>query len=155
MIKEYIWNKKKINMNQLLFDIEATTDEKIMRTFIKNEQINRKKRGLLLADIKYSEAEGIPNLVSIGFSLCNKKDKYDDALAHKIARNRLRKNYQKDFISIPQSIQKQLKRFIKRCEKYYKIDGINIIFPLWINGFMFRYDNWNEDPDYFPPDQPE
>ena len=60
-----------------------------------------------------------PDGYNIGYSLCNKKDRFNKRMALKIAIGRA--NFSSDCVdSLPYVIAKKIPTFIERCKKYYK-----------------------------------
>ena len=57
---------------------------------------------------------------SIGWSLCNKKDKFDKEVALDMAWNRAWKRSSLDQRALPEKVNDQIQPFIKRCRKYFK-----------------------------------
>ncbi len=55
----------------------------------------------------------------IGFSLCNKADRFSKEMALKIAIGRAQ--IKDDVRPVPRPIAKVITAFVKRCDKYYKI----------------------------------
>ena len=64
-----------------------------------------------------------PNVVHIGWSLCNKKDKYDKLRGFNIAFGRA---YKGSTDSVPYSLKVGFYFFKKRCHRYFKDKKINI-----------------------------
>jgi hypothetical protein len=54
----------------------------------------------------------------VGYSLCNKKDRFSKKMALKIALGRT--NYSNEVSKDPYAIVKMLPDFVERCKKYYK-----------------------------------
>lgn len=69
----------------------------------------------------------------IGYSLCNKKDRFNKRMALKISLGRAEMSDDSDFVfatcsgfmgestRIPHSVRKMLPKFHDRCKKYYKV----------------------------------
>ena len=110
------------------------------------------KKGVMIAFVD-PENE---SKVSIGYSLCHKRDRFDyrqgfrleglgvlyalqKADKHRetgnfiISFHPVHKQYSKSTLKIPQSISDDLKRFINRCKKYYKDKE----FPEWAIAFSY------------------
>lgn len=61
---------------------------------------------------------------NLGFSLCNKKDRFSKQMALKIALGRANLTNQADPIghpAVPYEVRKVLPAFNDRCKKYYKV----------------------------------
>lgn len=86
----------------------------------------REKTGILLCEIMDSNF----NKVVLGFSLCNYRDEFDKNMGFNIAKERAYKWQNKNIPpKIPNSIKKQLLKFIERSKRYYKDKK----FPEWVN----------------------
>lgn len=63
------------------------------------------------------------NGFNIGYSLCNKKDKFDKSLALKIAIGRAQSDFESEKVRmVPQKIKNIVPSFLARCRKYYKLN---------------------------------
>ena len=54
----------------------------------------------------------------VGYSLCNREDRFDKHLSLKIASERAKMMSVKD---VPLSIKEDFKKFIDKCKRYYKV----------------------------------
>lgn len=107
----------------------------MLRQHIRMSRINRHRRGLLIGD----NTNGI---ISIGFSLCHKGDKYQDHIAEELAMKRAFDWREKELSSakytensgpyIPQSVKSDFYRFVARCRNYFK----GCQFAPWILQFL-------------------
>jgi hypothetical protein len=73
--------------------------------------------------------------VGIGFSLCHKNDRYDfikgirqPGFGEKMAEGRAIKSAQTGRTEIPPSLMKKARKFVNRCERYYKGEQIAALF---------------------------
>ena len=90
---------------------------------------SRRKRGLLVA-YKFKNLD----TVFIGWSLCNKKDKFDPDRAVEIANGRALKSGSEISAKLipsenrfPSFVNKALPNFINRCERYFRVPKDDII----------------------------
>ena len=83
---------------------------KEMIKYIRKSKTNRNKKGVLIAFLYMDE-------MRIGWSLCNKRDKFNKELGLHIARNRAKRTVH---INIPPSIKKEMNLFVKRATSYFK-----------------------------------
>ena len=90
---------------------------KEIRQYIRNK--DRSPKGVFIA----VRDSNMKDVVSIGWSLCHKNDKYDKARAEQIAYNRALKY---STVAIPQSICMELDNFVSRCERYFKTTNISV-----------------------------
>ena len=58
---------------------------------------------------------------NIGFAQCRKTDKFSKKMGLKIALGRAKYETIEGWINAPHNLRKMLPKFIKRCEKYYKV----------------------------------
>ena len=82
--------------------------------------ISKKQIGYIIAGI-------VDNTIVVGYSLCNRKDRYDyingkrtSGFGKHMAYERAVKWSSQDSIEVPASIMPLMTKFIKRCESYYK-----------------------------------
>jgi actin-like ATPase involved in cell morphogenesis len=78
-------------------------------------QYVRNRKGLRIGAIVATKSE---NGFNIGYSLCNKKDRFNKEMALKIAFGRA--EFELVSPEIPRDISKMLPEFIERCKKYYR-----------------------------------
>jgi hypothetical protein len=57
----------------------------------------------------------------IGYSLCNKKDRFNKSMALKIAMGRAEFGMTYPTTSTPHPVRKMFPAFLDRCKKYYKV----------------------------------
>lgn len=87
----------------------------ITTTLFQYIRTNKGRRKGILVSGKDSEG-----LVSIGWSLCSKQDKFDLNKAYLIAEGRMDRGL--DLDKVPHSISKNVDQFIDRCKRYYHVD---------------------------------
>jgi len=180
MITEFLRKKEKVNLKRQFpvdFDELNENDQKqYIRNQIKNEQRNNFLKGILTADIiKIDHDENDRLIVAIGWSLCKLKTKkrkngniFSKETGLKISYNRsidylkVENSFIKttsditrsvNTVYIPQSIKKNLHKFIQRCATYYKVDNETTIFPPWVYDFLEKYKTITFPNDSFIPDQ--
>jgi hypothetical protein len=131
MLKEYVrHNKKNFNpevIERKVVDIMALIDDLPVLNVDNAAQINE-----IQADLKdilnclYNRnpigvliSDKVNGQVVVGFSLCNKRDRYTKKEAESRAIDRMNEGAYK----IPESVQKHFKRFLRRSEKYFLKDS--------------------------------
>lgn len=148
MIYEFIWNKNLIDMRKHFpvnpNDFPHIKTKKEYKKFQRiNERKNRKRKGILVADIFIIDEHPT---VCIGWSLCKfptkerpKGNKFNFDKGIGIATGRAIDYGNEQLLmlhDIPLSIQKHLKKFIERCRKYFHVDDQEVVFSPWINTFI-------------------
>jgi len=84
--------------------------------------ISKQPKGVLVAGLTES------GQIAIGFSLCHRIDRFDyinrkikaKGLGRRIAEERAIKWSQHELVKIPNSIEKELRKFIYKCTRFYK-----------------------------------
>lgn len=75
--------------------------------------------------IPYGVVVGVktPEGFALGYSLCNKKDRFNKKMALKIALGRATYSSCKPPVGVePHDIRKMMPAFFERCKKYYKVN---------------------------------
>lgn len=118
-------------------DREFMIHEKIMKRVASKSgnTIYRKRR---IGDLV---AMRIGDRVAFGYSLCNKKDRYNFCedgnhipnMGLITAKTRAIRWNSDPKVKIPPSITKQVERFMERCKKYYKNLELPVIEPMYVD----------------------
>jgi hypothetical protein len=100
---------------------------------------NKQLKGIMIAGI-------IDDRPVIGYSLCHKNDMYDfvgkvrrPGWGKTLAITRAIKWRDNEVIEVPPSIIKEARKFVKRCEKYYKGAVIQVINEMPVEYSTARY----------------
>lgn len=126
----------------MLENLEKPIVQRILKSHKNNkgEVLTKSRIGVLVAGISPTDQDS----VVIGFSLCNKKDKYNcpggkrvEDFDKEAASIRAVRWQFKDTVDVPSSIQKPLDEFFKRCIKYYK----DKLLPNWVLNLKFNKEN--------------
>jgi len=119
-------------------DLQNTINEKIFKKTQSRSGktvFNKKLIGHLVAGI-------VDDQVAIGYSLLHRNDQYDVVNGQRrpghgknLAFIRAKKWMNNEVVTIPPSIAKQVRKFVARCERYYKdariqsINEMEVIYP--------------------------
>ena len=103
--------------------------------------ISKQPKGVLVAGLTEN------GQIAIGFSLCHRIDRFDyinrkikaKGLGRRIAEERAIKWSQHELVKIPDSIEKELRKFIYKCTRFYKHNQ----FVPWVENFYRTEPNYD------------